>query len=58
MTIITQFLSDANGIEIYPILFVLLFFAFFIVIGIKAYIAPKEYLDEMSHYPINDETLD
>jgi cbb3-type cytochrome oxidase subunit 3 len=47
-------METIEGVAIYPILSLLIFFAFFIGLGIWAYSYKKEKLNEMSNIPLND----
>jgi cytochrome c oxidase cbb3-type subunit 4 len=42
------------GVAIYPILSLLIFFAFFVGLGIWVFSYKKEKIDEMSQIPLND----
>ncbi len=42
------------GIEIYPIISLLIFFFFFVGLGIWVYGYKKEAIDDMSQIPLND----
>ena len=42
------------GIEIYPIISLLIFFLFFVGLGIWVYGYKKEAIDDMSQIPLND----
>lgn len=42
------------GIEIYPIISLLIFFIFFVGLGIWVYGYKKDKIDEMSQIPLND----
>ena len=42
------------GVAIYPILSLLIFFAFFIVLGMWVFSYKKEKINEMSQIPLND----
>jgi len=52
---ITEHLSTIEGIEIYPIISLLLFTTFFTFLIIWVLRTKKEYIDEMKQYPLNDE---
>ena len=54
MKIVTHTLEQINGIEIYPIISLIIFFVFFIIIGIQVFTADKEYIDEMKNMPLDD----
>ena len=42
------------GVEIYPIISLLIFFIFFVGLGIWVYGYKKEAIDDMSQIPLND----
>ncbi len=42
------------GVAIYPILSLLIFFLFFLVLGIWVFSYKKEKIEEMSQIPLND----
>jgi cbb3-type cytochrome oxidase subunit 3 len=42
------------GVEIYPILSLLIFFTFFVALGIWVFGYKKEAIDEMSQIPLKD----
>jgi len=42
------------GVAIYPILSLLIFFAFFVGLGIWVYSYKKEKIEELSQIPLND----
>lgn len=46
--------NTIGGIEIYPIISLLIFFLFFVGLGIWVYGYKKEAIDDMSQIPLND----
>jgi cytochrome c oxidase cbb3-type subunit 4 len=42
------------GVAIYPVLSLLIFFAFFVGLGIWVFSYKKEKIDELSQIPLND----
>lgn len=42
------------GVEIYPILTLLIFFSFFVMLGLWVFSYKKEKIDELSQMPLND----
>jgi cytochrome c oxidase cbb3-type subunit 4 len=42
------------GVEIYPILSLLIFFVFFLALGIWVFTYEKEKIQELSQLPLND----
>ena len=47
-------LETISGIEIYPILSLLIFFLFFVALYVWVYTYKKEKIDEMSRIPLDD----
>jgi cytochrome c oxidase cbb3-type subunit 4 len=47
-------METIEGIATYPIAALLIFFIFFVGLGIWVYSYKKEKIDEMSHIPLND----
>jgi len=47
-------LETIEGIETYPIISLLIFFAFFIGLGLWVFSYKKEKIEEMSQIPLND----
>lgn len=47
-------LETIAGVEIYPILSLLLFFVFFVGLGFWVFSYKKEKIEEMSQIPLND----
>ena len=45
------------GVAIYPILSLLIFFLFFVGLGLWVFSYKKEKIDEMSQIPLNDNQL-
>jgi cbb3-type cytochrome oxidase subunit 3 len=54
MKIVIDTLSKIEGIEIYPIISLLIFFTFFVGVGYLVYRTPKSVVDEMSRMPLDD----
>ena len=52
---IKHHISEIEGIEIYPILSLLIFFLFFIALFWWVWKAKKEYIDKISQLPLEDE---
>ena len=55
MKIVIQQLEQINGVEIYPIISLIIFFTFFILVGYLVMTTPKSYIDEMSKLPLDDD---
>lgn len=45
------------GVAIYPILSLLIFFLFFIVLGVWVFLYKKEKISELSQMPLNENEL-
>ena len=43
------------GVAVYPVLSLLIFFAFFVGLGIWVFSYKKEKIDELSQIPLNDD---
>jgi len=55
LKIVIQQLEQINGVEIYPIISLIIFFTFFILVGYLVMTTPKSYIDEMSKLPLDDD---
>jgi len=53
MKIVSHTLEQIAGVEIYPIISLLLFFIFFIVVGYMVLSADKEHMEEMKNLPLD-----
>ncbi len=53
---IKNHMTEIDGIEIYPILSLLIFFLFFSALFWWVISSKKEYLDKVSQMPLNEET--
>ena len=51
-------LQSIEGIEIYPILSLIIFVSFFALMGIWVMKAKKSYLDSMANMPLRDNDAD
>ena len=47
-------MEKIDGVEIYPIVSLLLFFTFFILVGYLVLKTDKDYIEEMSNLPLDD----
>lgn len=47
-------LSNMDGVSIYPIISLLIFFVFFLAVGIYVYRIPKKETDQMKNLPLED----
>lgn len=48
-------LETIAGIEIYPIISLSIFFAFFVALGVWVFTYSKEKIDELSQLPLGDD---
>ena len=55
---ITGHVSTIDGVSIYPIISFIIFFVFFIAIIYYVITMKKNYVDEVSHIPLDDETME
>jgi hypothetical protein len=53
MKIVSHTLEQIAGVEIYPIISLLLFFIFFTVVGYMVLTADKELIEEMKNLPLD-----
>lgn len=58
MRFVRPYLESIDGVSIYPIVSILLFFAIFLFIGIWVFRLDKGYVKKMSHFPLTDESTD
>ena len=54
MKIVMNTMEKIDGVEIYPIVSLLLFFTFFILVGYLVLKTDKDYIEEMSNLPLDD----
>lgn len=55
MKLVRHYLESIAGVEIYPIISFLIFFIFFIAVTWYVIRLDKSYIDEITHYPIDEE---
>lgn len=55
MKMVVNTLEQIAGVEIYPIISLLIFFAFFAIVTYLAMTASKEYVDEMKNLPLDED---
>ncbi len=53
MKIVMHSLEQISGVEIYPIISLIIFFVFFMLVGYLVVSAPKEYIEEMRQLPLD-----
>ncbi len=51
-------MESIDGVEIYPIISMLIFFVFFIVLFWWVFTAKKEYIDTVSNLPLDNQNQD
>lgn len=56
MKIVIHTMEQIAGVEIYPIISLLLFFIFFMVVGYMVLTADKSYIDEMKNLPLDKDS--
>jgi len=49
-----NYMESISGIEIYPIISLLIFFTFFVVLFWWVYTAKKEYINKVSNLPLDN----
>ncbi|WP_166386983.1 MULTISPECIES: CcoQ/FixQ family Cbb3-type cytochrome c oxidase assembly chaperone [unclassified Polaribacter] len=47
-------LESITGIEIYPMISLIIFFTFFVVLFLWVFTAKKEYINKVSHLPLDN----
>jgi len=50
-------LENIDGVEIYPMISLLIFFIFFVGLFWWVFTAKKAHIEEVSHIPLNDNSL-
>ncbi|MDX6746388.1 CcoQ/FixQ family Cbb3-type cytochrome c oxidase assembly chaperone [Polaribacter sp. PL03] len=50
---VKNYMESITGIEIYPLISLLIFFTFFVALFIWVYTAKKEYIDTVSNLPLD-----
>lgn len=53
-----QILEGIKGVELYPILSLVIFVAFFIILGVWVVKASKSYINKMSRMPLEDDVTE
>ena len=49
-------LENIDGVEIYPIISLLIFFVFFVALAVWVLSAKKQYIKEVSNIPLEEDT--
>lgn len=50
-------LENIDGVQVYPMISLLIFFIFFVVLFWWVATANKAHIEEVSHLPLNDDTI-
>ncbi|WP_452229377.1 MULTISPECIES: CcoQ/FixQ family Cbb3-type cytochrome c oxidase assembly chaperone [unclassified Lacinutrix] len=50
-----NYMDSISGIEIYPIISLLIFFSFFVVLFLWVFTAKKEYIESVSNLPLDNQ---
>lgn len=51
-------LTTIGNVEYFPIISLIIFSLFFILVAIRVFRMPKSAVEELSHIPLNDQTND
>jgi len=55
---VKQYMETMDGVEIYPIISLLIFFIFFVVLSWWVITAKKDYIKEVSNLPLDNQNQD
>ena len=55
---VKNYMESIDGIEIYPIISLLIFFVFFVVLFWWVFTAKKDYIDTVSNLPLDNQNQD
>lgn len=55
MKLVSHYFESVSGIEIYPIISFLIFFFFFLVVGLMVIRMDKNDIEELSNLPLDDD---
>ncbi len=55
---VKNYMETIDGIEIYPIISLLIFFIFFVVLFWWVFTAKKDYIDTVSNLPLDNQNQD
>lgn len=55
MRLAKHYLESIAGVEIFPIISFLIFFTFFILVGIYVFLMSKKHVSEMASMPLNND---
>jgi cytochrome c oxidase cbb3-type subunit 4 len=53
-----DFIKEQAGVQLYPIVSLLMFVVFFVALSLRAMMYKKPELEEMSNIPLDNETAD
>ena len=54
MRFVKPYLESIDGVEIYPIISILIFFTIFLIIGIRVFRMDKKLVQKMRNIPLNN----
>jgi len=49
-----NYLESISGVSVFGLASLIIFFSFFILLGIKVYLMDKKMIDEIGHLPLED----
>jgi hypothetical protein len=49
-----NYLESISGVSIFPMISLMIFFIFFIALGLKVYLMDKNVISEIEHLPLED----
>jgi cytochrome c oxidase cbb3-type subunit 3 len=52
-----NYLESISGVEIYPMTSLLIFFVFFVFLGIRVFRMDKKTIEEINRLPLHDEAV-
>ncbi|MFV0564790.1 MAG: CcoQ/FixQ family Cbb3-type cytochrome c oxidase assembly chaperone [Flavobacteriaceae bacterium] len=55
---VKQYMDSISGIEIYPIISLLIFFSFFVILFWWVFTAKKDYINKVSNLPLDNQNDD
>lgn len=55
---VKNYMESINGIEIYPMISLIIFFSFFVILFFWVFTAKKEYIQTVSNIPLENQNND
>ena len=55
---VKNYMDSISGIEIYPIISLLIFFTFFVILFLWVFTAKKDYIEKVSNLPLDNQNDD